>query len=75
MNKDVSDRPYAPLVTVERAFGRGALTIDECVENILPVLLNQVVDVTKDTAVDMLSAPELSTASRPHRVGAARLTT
>lgn len=25
-------------------------TIDECVENVLPVLLHQVVDVTKDTA-------------------------
>jgi ABC-type branched-subunit amino acid transport system ATPase component len=26
------------------------LTIDECVENVIPVLLHQVVDVTKDTA-------------------------
>lgn len=27
------------------------LTIDKCVENVLPVLLHQVVDVAKDSAV------------------------
>ena len=28
------------------------LTIDQCVENVLPVLLHQVVDVTEDSAVE-----------------------
>ena len=50
--------------SVERASGEGIareLTIDQCVENVLPVLLHQVVDVTEDTAVEPLSAsvPEL----------------
>jgi hypothetical protein len=53
----------------------GALTIDECVEDVLPVLLDQVVDVTEDTAVGLLSVPGLSTASQLHVVGAAGLTT
>ena len=72
----IAHMPHQPIaVSVERAFGGAALTIDECAENVLPVLLNQVVDVTKDTAVGLLSAPELSTASQPHVVGAAGLTT
>lgn len=28
------------------------LTVDECVENVLPVLLDQVVDVTKNSTVE-----------------------
>jgi ABC-type amino acid transport system permease subunit len=36
------------------------LTIDECVENVIPVLLHQVVDVTKDTAVHMVSFIQLA---------------
>jgi ABC-type amino acid transport system permease subunit len=42
---------------VERASGGTSarlLTIDQCVENVLPVLLHQVVDVTEDTAVDVV---------------------
>jgi hypothetical protein len=53
----------------QSTFGGGALTIDECVDNVLPVLLNQVVDVTEDTAVGMLSVSQLSTASQLHRAG------
>ena len=37
--------------SVERASGEGIareLTIDQCVENVLPVLLHQVVDVPED---------------------------
>jgi hypothetical protein len=33
----------------------GRLTIDQCVENVLAVLLHQVVDVTKDTAEHIVS--------------------
>lgn len=32
----------------------GRHTIDECVEDVVPVLLNQVVDVTEDTAVQVV---------------------
>jgi hypothetical protein len=37
----------------------GKLTIDECVENVLPVLLHQVVDVAKDSAGAWLSVLDL----------------
>ena len=44
--------------SVERASGgaaAGLLTIDECVENVLPVLLHQVVNVSEDTTVSVLA--------------------
>lgn len=43
--------------SAERASGEGiarVLTIDQCVENVLPVLLHQVVDVTEDTAMSVV---------------------
>jgi len=46
--------------SVERASGgaaAGLLTIDECVENVLPVLLHKVVDVAEDTAADTVVSP------------------
>jgi hypothetical protein len=42
--------------SMERASGGATarvLTIDKCVENVLPVLLHEVVDVAEDTAVEM----------------------
>lgn len=48
------------------------LTIDECVENELSVLLDQIVDVTKDTAVNCQSpCYELPGHQTHHMVGQA----
>lgn len=40
--------------------GNARLTIDERVENKLAVLLDQVVDVTKDSAASIVSQPQVS---------------
>lgn len=47
---------------MEKGMGEGnaRLTIDERVENKLAVLLDQVVDVTKDSAASIVSQPQVS---------------
>lgn len=53
----------------------GKLAIDECVENVVAVLLHQVVDVTEDTAVEGLVSLCLCWRVPAADGGAARLTT
>lgn len=58
--------------------GNARLTIDERVENKLAVLLDQVVDVTKDSAASIVSQPQVPACVQtisphsPHGRGVAR---
>lgn len=39
----------------QRLHGAALLTVDECVENVLPILLHQVVDVTENATATVLA--------------------